>query len=473
MASGSELQNSMDGVLMHSEATKRFLGKRKNARTESATLSGMRAWFRAMFEADVFEECPEEKEELDFIWEKMVENVLVGYQGGSQLSTLQIQNLNVSLGHFVSAYRKSTGGRVTPSTMIGYIDGIQRYLQEDKDIDINIKTHKIFVHKESGYRTAFENIAKAQQAAGVHRKPYNIILDSEMDRMLSHKLTDPSKPRSYITRTVIIVGLLTGLRPGALRLLTWSNFTEKLDTDGKNAFLYKGSVGSTDGDCKNAQGGINSSRDVPTHFYISDCELAYGINPYKAIRFQKDECIKAGGGKPEDPFFMAANQRGTSGNLLRKGVVGRNLFRTLFTEVIDECEVVGVGFQDKPKVHSLRSTLISKLQEMGHTESQIIQRTGHKSITSLKSYTVIAGSQSAVQQEHIFSQRKVVKNSKVGSSSDIMNPKSIESKVSSVFNNITANNITINYYEKSGKSEILKSSKSSESIRDAAGETTN
>jgi len=93
--------------------------------------------------------------------------------------------------------------------------------------------------------TAFDNICKMQQAAGVHRKPYNIILDTEMETMLNHKLTNPANPRSYVTMTVIVVGLFLGLRPGSLRLLTWSNFTERPDYDGKPAFLYTGNVGGS------------------------------------------------------------------------------------------------------------------------------------------------------------------------------------------------------------------------------------
>jgi len=94
-------------------------------------------------------------------------------------------------------------------------------------------------------------------------------------------------------------------------------------------------VDQRNGDCKNQQGGLNSVKDVPTNFF-SDAELAFGINPYKVIKNHKDECIKAGGGNSKDSFFMAANQSGKSANKLRRGVIGRNHFRELFTEVIDE-----------------------------------------------------------------------------------------------------------------------------------------
>lgn len=80
----------------------------------------------------------------------------------------------------------------------------------------------------------------------------------------------------------------------------------------------------------------------------------------------------AGRGVPKDVFFMTDNQAHNTVTLLSRGLVGRNNFGDMFNEVLGKCEVKGVGFKDKPTLHSLRSTLISKLQRMGHTESQII-----------------------------------------------------------------------------------------------------
>jgi len=451
-----EENNAPTGALLHSEATKKYLGKRVNRNTAKGTQHAMRVWFKSMFELEVLEQRSNDVPEIDFIWSKMVEKVIIGYNGSGKLTDAQLQNLNVSLGHMVSAYRKKDGQRVSPSTMNGYIDGINRFLNQ-KELSIDIRRDKTFVHPEEGFMTAFENITKLQQAEGIHRKPYNIILDDEMEKMLSHELSNPMKPRSYVTRTIIVVGMLTGLRPTGLRLLTWSNFKEGKDYDGQPAFLYTGSVGGLEGDCKNQQGGVSRIKDVPTNFYISDAELAFGINPYKVLKFHQRECIKAGGGRPHDGFFMAANQTGRTDHLLRRGVIGRNLFRDLFSEIVDACGVVGVGFQDKPKLHSLRSTLISKLQRSGHSDNQIVQRTGHKSVDSLKSYTSILGSESKLQQEHIFTQIGSSKKPKIGSSSS--NPQAeITTGLASAFNNITANQITINYYANE-KEHIVEKSK--------------
>jgi len=83
---------------------------------------------------------------------------------------------------------------------------------------------------------------------------------------------------------------LTGLRPTALRLLKWSNFTHCLDHEGNQAIRYVGSVGGVDGDCKNQKGGVASAKDIPTHFLIFNEMLAFGINPYIIICEHKAQC---------------------------------------------------------------------------------------------------------------------------------------------------------------------------------------
>lgn len=67
------------------------------------------------------------------------------------------------------------------------------------------------------------------------------------------------------------------------------------------------------------------------------------------------------------------------------------------------CDVNVEGFRGFPTLHSLRVTLISKLQQEGHTETQIAKRTGHKYISSQLSYTTTLRQEGLAQQQHIFS----------------------------------------------------------------------
>jgi len=325
--------------------------------------------------------------------------------------------------------------------MLGYIDGINRFMN-DVGIDIDIRRNPFFKQKEEGFMTAFDNIVKEQQSQGEHRKPHNVILEREIAEILNDESTNPSNSKGYVRRLIIIIGLLTGLRPTALRLLKWSNFKECLDHDGNAAYRYVGSVGGIDGDCKNQKGGIASAKDIPTHFLIYDDMLAFDINPYKVIQQHKIECKMVGGGENDGDFFLSANQSLKAKTLLKKSPLGRNSFTDYFNEVIESCGTRGVGFNERPTLHSLRSTLISKLQRAGHSESQICQRTGHKSITSLQSYTTTLGLEGQMQQKHIFSDppsKKMKLENK--------NPPSNKAETAATsFANVSANSFIINNY---------------------------
>jgi len=383
---------------------------------------------------------------MEFIWQKIIECVFKSYEDTSELDATQLHNLNVSLGHFCTTYRTKHNKRVTPSTMLGYLDGINRFLN-DVGIQIDIRRSPVFNHKQDGFMTALDNIVKEQQSQGEHRKPHNVILENELEMMLLDKSTDPSKPKGYVSRLIIIIGLLTGLRPTALRLLKWSNFTHCLDHEGNQAIRYVGSVGGVDGDCKNQKGGVASAKDIPTHFLIFNEMLAFGINPYIIICEHKAQCELVDGGKDEDDFFLAANQIVNAKTLLKKSPLGKNTFTSYFNDVVKSANIEGVGFKKRPTLHSLRSTLISKLQRAGHTESQICQRTGHKSIASLQSYTTTLGLEGQRQQKHLFSQPSSSKKMKVEETN-----KSIPSTDSSLnsFSAVTANTFIINNYYTGG-----------------------
>lgn len=133
-------------------------------------------------------------------------------------------------------------------------------------------------------------------------------------------------------------------------------------------------------------------------------------------------------------FFLEANYKTTSGCFVKKIPIGENSFRHYFMEVTKSCNVKGVGFRDYPTLHSLRGTLISKLQRLDHIESQIVQSTWHKSIASINSYTTTLGLEGEMQQNHVFAKENLNKRQKHES------PEPSDAKPSSpVFNSSNAN----------------------------------
>eukprot|EP00171_Calliarthron_tuberculosum_P018450 IDg18450t1 len=175
------------------------------------------------------------------------EKVMVDYTEGTTMSELSMRNLNVALGEFVTHYRAAGGVRVQPSTMVTYIHGLGRFFKSQ------------------------------QQAQGAHRRPWNTLLDKEVETILDHEVTNRRTPSGYSSYCMVVAGLLLGLRTTSCRFLKWNNFEITTDDQGKKAYRYTGKAGSTEGDSKTEHGGIAHVQEIPTTFLIYDDELAYGM----------------------------------------------------------------------------------------------------------------------------------------------------------------------------------------------------
>eukprot|EP00171_Calliarthron_tuberculosum_P000205 IDg205t1 len=225
-------------------------------------------------------------------------------------------------------------------------------------MEVDIVRDALFHDIRHGYYYIFENIALEQQSKGTHRRPHNALLDSDVEKMLQHPQCNLNTAKGYVTRLILVIGLLLGVRPTALRLLSWRNFTECLDEQGKKSYRYVGTVGSEDGDTKTQRGDIPAIRLVPTNFYIYDEELAYGLNPYEILKKHEELCAITGNRNQD--FFLSPNMSRNSGHFLKKTPIGRNSFAGYFNSIVKACGVKGVGFRDKPALHCLRTTLITK-----------------------------------------------------------------------------------------------------------------
>lgn len=277
--------------LTPSDFLKALLGAQANPNTARMTKVGMRAWCSI-----ILGESSQATDDLAEMWKIVCAHVLTDFDGDLSLSTLSRRNLNISFASFVAKYRQSNGSRISPSSLISYLDGINRFLKS-KNFNVTKRRDAIFNNSNDGYMTAVNTIGRGQQAEGCHRRPHNVILDSEICAILSHPLTDSTTPKGYANWLIIIVELLTGLCATRLRKLSWNNFKQCKDINGKNAYRYVRSVGMNGGECKNQKGGVNSVKDVPTHFMIVDQDLAFGINPFKVIQRHSEECKKL----PEQP----------------------------------------------------------------------------------------------------------------------------------------------------------------------------
>lgn len=122
--------------------------------------------------------------------------------------------------------------------------------------------------------SAVNNIVRLQQAGGRHRKPQNVFLHEETQRMLTCPLVHPFHAKGYVNILLIAVGMPTGLHGTCLSL----QIEEFYEPQREKAYRYFGKIGSDYGDCENLNGGVESMKDVPVYQVME-----FGINPHDVI----------------------------------------------------------------------------------------------------------------------------------------------------------------------------------------------
>jgi len=239
------------------------------------------------------------------------------------LSDASLRNLNVTLAEYVVHFRKADGNPIATSMRSAYLDSINRWLKESWKLNVNILTDPVFNEDRDGYMHVANKISAEAQAKGDRIRPYNTLTDNDIETILSHDITSPKHASGYVNRSIVIMGLLIGCRPTALRTLKWEMFHDEFDFNGKPCIRYQGIIGCFEGSSKTEKGGLKKAKKIPTSVTFFDEDLLYDINPYKFIKEHRENCIKVG---PLSNFFLAPNNNRNAKHILKNAPVGENSF---------------------------------------------------------------------------------------------------------------------------------------------------
>jgi len=280
------------------------------------------------------------------------------------------------------------------------LESISRYISETWEVDIDVVRDKTFTHPKTGYIHVANKITSEQQAKGVRVKSYNVLSDSDVEKIFEDECTQVSTPTGYVNRLIMVMGMLLGLRATALRSLKWSMFHDEESHDGRPIIRFQGIIGSIDGQSKHAHGGLKASKSIPTSINIFDSEIKFGINPYKMICEHRKLC---GYTKNQVDFFLSPNVRAVKREkFLTSGVIGAGHFPRLVERIFSSANIRGMGPHQHPVLHSLRKTMINNLMRAKCTDSQITLRSGHANVQSVRPYANIMAEAGAMQQSNVM-----------------------------------------------------------------------
>jgi len=77
-------------TLEHSDAVREYLGTNTNFNTLKGTQSAMRAWAKTAFGYQGKSDLYDDEDEMEFIWQKIIECVLKSYEDTSELDATQL-----------------------------------------------------------------------------------------------------------------------------------------------------------------------------------------------------------------------------------------------------------------------------------------------------------------------------------------------------------------------------------------------
>ena len=329
-----------------------------------------------------------------------------------ELNGEQRKRIGYFLSEFVVQYRPikrrnlegkmiPCGINVSPNTLKTYILAVQRVIRTE----FNAKKFNL-MHLDDT-RNIIENRFRELQALGNMTNSHNTLGIDDLKVIFDYLNEDAKKSAaSYRDRLVFVVGLATGLRPTALRLLTVNQLQEE-KLRGINCIVFRSVVGGTAGESKTDIGGWKGAGDRPRVIPIPDEILLQGrINFYGVIKEYLN--IRKRVQTNSKQFFLSIKTTGkdrksgdpnkyfTSQNL------GKNTFSTIVERVCKKLGIRGDGAYSVVTAHGLRATIVTMLLEAGYDDATITLRTGHKDLKSLRSYHNLRGSIGLQQMKKMF-----------------------------------------------------------------------
>jgi len=391
--------------LLPSQAVVEKCGRPAIVNTDLTTRRAIVAWCRVLLRHPGKEKPDVLGRKSDaYLNNTVIERVVPNLKEGYCLNDRDYHNINVALGEFCEHARKIRNNeRFSPASLLGHLNGISRWFKEVWKIDVNVMTDPVFMNPNTGFVHVANRITAGQQANGVRIQPYNVLSDKDVETLLTHECTNPNTAVGYVNRIIVVVGLILGLRPHAMRTVTWSCFKDELDFEGNASMRYEGIIGDYNGRSKCNQGGLKSAKKIPTSIVLFNENLSFGINPFKMLLEHHRRCLNTS--NHTDVFLSPNGNASMQKNFLTATPIGKTHFERLWTRMVEATKIRGIGPHPAPVLHSLRKTLINNLMRAGFTAAEITLRTGHKNIQSVQPYVNIQGETGKRQQSAVINPR--------------------------------------------------------------------
>jgi len=196
-----------------------------------------------------------------------------------------------------------------------------------------------------------------------------------------------------------------GIRPSALHQCELSQF-QKITVNDAIVWRFTEKVGSRDGASKVARGGWKDTNYKPVTIDIWDFPLLDGaLNVYE--EFESYFELRKEAKITSNRFFLQTTRKKNVSGLSKSqfwvdSPIGKNGFKGIVKNMCLAEGIKGNGVHDYVTTHGLRGSMSSLLLEAGFSDTAVAQRTGHRSLDSLRNYKDPQGETAPNMQRALF-----------------------------------------------------------------------
>ena len=287
------------------------------------------------------------------------------------------QQLDYWLSKFVLETRRSDGEHYPPNTLYSICCGLLRYLREHRP-EVNFFQDTSF----AGFRKTLDGEMKRlhSHGLGVAMKQAEPLTVDEENQLWEQGLLGDRTPQTLLDTMLFLCGMSFALRSGQEhRSLQVTQFQLVEPVDGTRPYLVYSENCS-----KNNTGGLSDRKVKPKRVM----HHANKANPERCLVQLYKKYLEHRPDTAETAFYLAPLKKPKGNVWYSKAPVGHN---TLGKTVARVCLAGGIkGYKTN---HSLRVTTATRLFQSGVDEQLIMGRTGHRSVSGVRTYKRISDSQ--------------------------------------------------------------------------------
>ena len=285
--------------LQHSKNASEYLGTRRPRNTLRANQASMKAFSRYLASHPLFDDAngvtkPEDDptSPADTATQlHTVKKLLFTDHRGSVLPNgfenwcaNQLKRIRFFLIEFAVNYRSEKETQeVRPSTMKGYILGIQCFFRHEWGFKLSLLEGPVFNRPKEGLMAVLDNRFSAQQSDGMRTNSHNTLSTEDLHLLYGSQHLSRDTPQGFQARLVFSMALITAMRPTALVELTTQQVTKERRV-GEDLWVITAAVGSRVGASKSNPGEYNAVRDKPPQTFIWNRVALEGlVNVYQNL----------------------------------------------------------------------------------------------------------------------------------------------------------------------------------------------